>query len=242
MRDVAVRNALVESGKRKDRYDKASVERSFDVGSKVLCRIPGMVSKLQDSWDGPYTVLQRTSAVNYKIEEIGGRKKSKTVHVNNLKGFRERELEVCALTVVAEDSEADDRSYTLHVEECEGYVKTEIQSVLANFQDVISEVPGKTNIVLMDIKHMDNTPVISQMPYRLPDLLKAAVKEELDDLLNSDIIEASDSPWASPLVLVAKPNGKVRLCIDFWKLNLVTPQQQSYIPCLDDILDRVCQS
>ena len=53
MREVTVRNALVESDKTKVRYDKTSVERFFNVGSKVLCRIPGMVSKLQDSWDGP---------------------------------------------------------------------------------------------------------------------------------------------------------------------------------------------
>jgi len=43
-------------------------------------------------------------------------------------------------------------------------------------------------------------------------------------------------------VHLAKPNGKVRLCVDFRKLNLVTPQQQAYIPCLDDILDKVGQS
>ena len=44
------------------------------------------------------------------------------------------------------------------------------------------------------------------------------------------------------MVPVAKPNGKIRLCVDFRKLNLLTPQQQAYIPCLDDILDKVGQS
>ena len=48
-----------------------------------------MVSKLQDSWDGPSVVVKKISAVNYRIEEVDGRKKCKTVHVNNLKSYKE---------------------------------------------------------------------------------------------------------------------------------------------------------
>ena len=48
-------------------------------------------------------------------------------------------------------------------------------------------------------------------------------------------MEPSDSQWASPLVPVVKPNGTVRLCVDFRRLNEATPQLQTYIPQLDDI-------
>jgi len=58
-------------------------------------------------------------------------------------------------------------------------------------------------------------------------------------MIKSGIIESSDRVWASPLVPVAKPNGKARLCVDFRKLNLATPQKKQYNPCLDDILDNV---
>ena len=94
----------------------------------------------------------------------------------------------------------------------------------------------------MKIEIHEGTKVISQNPSRLPDRLKEAVLVELDNLIKANIIEPSDSHWASPLVPVAKPNGKKRLCVDFRKLYLVTPQQQSYIPCLDDILGKVGQS
>ena len=47
IREAVVRNALVESEKRMVHYDKGSIERSIKVGSRVLSRIPGMVSKLQ---------------------------------------------------------------------------------------------------------------------------------------------------------------------------------------------------
>ena len=198
--------------------------------------------ELQDSWEGPFVVTRKLSAVNYIIEEEEGRKRSKVVHVNNLKSFKERELEVCALTVLAEEKELQDTSSVLHVEECEGYKDKDIGKILAEFKDAMSETPGKTEVVKMSVEVEKSTRVISQMPYRLPDRLKEAVRSELDDLAKADIIEPSDSHWASPLVPVVKPDGKVRLCVDFRRLNTVTPQQQSYIPCLDDILGRVGQS
>ena len=84
----------------------------------------------------------------------------------------------------------------------------------------------------MNIELQEGTGFISQMPYRLPNRLKQAVEGEIKELLKAAIIEESESAWPSPLVPVAKPNGKIRLCIDFRKLNLATPQQQTYIPCL----------
>ena len=80
------------------------------------------------------------------------------------------------------------------------------------------------------------------MPYRLPDRLKEGVKRELDDLIESDIVETLESTWASPLVPVAKPDGRVRFCVDFRRLNSVSPQVQTYNPCLDDILHRAGQA
>ena len=119
LRDVAVRNGLVESGKRKTYYDRGKCARVLADGDKVLCRIPGMVAKLDDSWDGPYIVLKKLSAVNYLIGEVDRKKRRKVVHVNMLKKFKERELEVCALTVIAEDHGLEDRNVFLMDEECD---------------------------------------------------------------------------------------------------------------------------
>ena len=51
------------------------------------------------------------------------------------------------------------------------------------------------------------------------------------------IIEVSESAWSSPIVPELKPNGAVRVCVEYRKLNGYTPQTQCYIPTLDDILD-----
>jgi len=115
LRESALCNSLTEGEKRKLTYDKKSVKRSFEEGTKVLCRIPGMISKLQDSWEGPFIVKEKLSEVNYRIVDEEGRRRKKVVHVNNLKGFREMELEVCALTIIAEEEECVQDREVLHV-------------------------------------------------------------------------------------------------------------------------------
>jgi len=48
------------------------------------------------------------------------------------------------------------------------------------------------------------------------------VEKELDDMLKLRIIEPSTSSYSSPIVVVRKPDGSNRFCVDFRKLNKVT--------------------
>ncbi len=41
-----------------------------------------------------------------------------------------------------------------------------------------------------------------------------------------------------PIVPVSKPDGSVRICIDYRQLNNVTPQRRYYLPSLADIMDK----
>ena len=90
------------------------------------------------------------------------------MHINNLKVFKERELEICVLTVIAKEEEAEECRKVLRVEQCAGFKVEEIDKVLTEFSDVLSDVPGKTDMVKMNIELEEGTSVISQMPYRLP--------------------------------------------------------------------------
>lgn len=63
---------------------------------------------------------------------------------------------------------------------------------------------------------------LRQPPYSVPIGITDKVKSELDALEEAGVIEWSDSPWASPLVPVRKPDGAVRLCVDFQRLNAIT--------------------
>ncbi len=78
-------------------------------------------------------------------------------------------------------------------------------------------------------------------PKQVP-LALYADKEELDLLLEQGIIVKSTSQWSSSMIPVRKPNGKLRICVDYRKLNAHTRRIPVYIPLLDEIVDRVGQS
>ncbi len=64
------------------------------------------------------------------------------------------------------------------------------------------------------------------------------MKAELDKLTCSGIIVESDSNWSSPIIPVVKPEGTVRMCVDYRDLNAITPQVQWFMPSLDDIVEK----
>jgi hypothetical protein len=62
------------------------------------------------------------------------------------------------------------------------------------------------------------------------------VKDMLDDMQRRGVIEESDSPLSSFVILVRKKNGKNRFCVDYRKLN-VTKIDCFPLPQIDDTLD-----
>lgn len=61
-----------------------------------------------------------------------------------------------------------------------------------------------------------------------------AVKQHLRELLDAGIIRESESPFASPIVLVCKKDGSIRLCIDYRKLNLRTIRDAYALPNIEE--------
>ena len=68
----------------------------------------------------------------------------------------------------------------------------------------------------------------------------ACVKEEIDKLLNIGFIRpVKRATWLSPIVIVPKKNGKIRVCMDYRKLNVVTITDAFPLPFMDSVLDAV---
>ncbi|XP_073318838.1 retrovirus-related Pol polyprotein from transposon 412 [Pagrus major] len=68
------------------------------------------------------------------------------------------------------------------------------------------------------------------------------VRHHIQELLAAGIIKESHSPYASPIVIVRKKNGKVRMCIDYRLLNSRTIPDQYTMPRIDDVLDCLTRS
>ena len=65
-----------------------------------------------------------------------------------------------------------------------------------------------------------------------------ALKEEVDKFLSNGFIKESFYPsWLAKPVLVKKPNGKWRTCIDFTDLNKACPKDSFPLPRIDQLVD-----
>ncbi|KAL6491310.1 hypothetical protein MHYP_G00016550 [Metynnis hypsauchen] len=63
------------------------------------------------------------------------------------------------------------------------------------------------------------------------------VRRHLQELLAAGIIKESRSPYASPIVIARKKNGKIRMCIDYHTVNARTIPDQYTVPRIDEALD-----
>lgn len=88
----------------------------------------------------------------------------------------------------------------------------------------------------MKIKLTSDRPVYSN-PRRLSYGEKVEVQKTVDELLRQGIIQQSDSPYASPIVLVRKKSGELRMCVDYRALNKLTIRDHFPLPIIEDCLE-----
>ena len=95
---------------------------------------------------------------------------------------------------------------------------------------------GKTNLVKHKIELTDYTPIKDRYR-RIPPHQYEEVRKHLKEMLDVGAIRRSNSPWASPVVLVRKKDGSLRFCIDLRKLNARTIKDAYSLPRIEDALD-----
>ena len=95
---------------------------------------------------------------------------------------------------------------------------------------------GRTNLVKHKIELTDYTPIKDRYR-RIPPHQYEEVRKHLKEMLDVGAIRRSNSPWASPAVLVRKKDGSLRFCIDLRKLNARTIKDAYSLPRIEDALD-----
>ena len=116
--------------------------------------------------------------------------------------------------------------------------KDELRDLLQTYTDVLTDVPGKTNLLKHDVKLNSDIPV-SKKAYTLPYALRDKVKKEIQDMVEAGIAEKSTSPYASPIVIVPKKDNTIRLFVDYRQLNQVTIFDPQPMPKLEDIINKL---
>ena len=81
---------------------------------------------------------------------------------------------------------------------------------------------------------------ICQKERRMNLRLQLLVKAELERLLKAGFIRPVEiTDWMSPMILVRKKNGKLRICVDYRKLNASTQKDHFHLPFISLLLEEV---
>ncbi|GMF63161.1 unnamed protein product [Phytophthora fragariaefolia] len=113
-------------------------------------------------------------------------------------------------------------------------------AVLRNHDKIMiasgNALPPPAYGVVCDIDVGGHAP-IKQRARRIPLRQLKKLYDLLKGLLKAGLIAFSDSPWASPIVIVLKKNGlDIRLCIDYKLVNAVAMIMEYAMPLVDDLL------
>ena len=94
------RQSLEEASMTHKKYnDRKTVKRELSPGDEVLVLLPTSNNKLRLQWQGPFQVKAKTAPCNYLISGNGD--KDRVFHINMLKKYFRRRVEVLASSVVS---------------------------------------------------------------------------------------------------------------------------------------------
>ena len=116
---------------------------------------------------------------------------------------------------------------------------TQGKQLLEAYADVFSRSDndlGCTTILEHQIPLLDDAPV-RQRYRRLPPSQYEQVRAHIQGLLDGGVIRPSTSPYASPIVLVQKKSGEMRMCVDYRQLNAKTRRDAYPLPRIEETLD-----
>ena len=114
----------------------------------------------------------------------------------------------------------------------------QVGSLVQEFSGAFSEKSGRTTLMEHDMKLTTDTPVrVKQYP--LPYIMMQAVNDEVRSMIELGVIERSESPYCSPVIIVKKKDNTNRFCIDFRVLNKITVFDAEPMPSMEQIFAKL---
>ena len=119
--------------------------------------------------------------------------------------------------------------------------KDNLYRLIQKHQDFFIVHPGELGLIQAEPAHIQvDDPRPCQTPVsRYPEKAKEAIRSILQNLEGKGVIESSTAAWLSPIVLVNKPGGDKRLCLDYRKVNKQLTMDIHPLPKLDELVENV---
>ena len=119
----------------------------------------------------------------------------------------------------------------------------QLNALLEEYQDLFPEelpagLPPDRGVALT-IPLEEGTKPVKRPAFRYSPREMDEIREQVDYLLRKGLITESSSPFGAPVLFVPKPNGTLRMCIDYRALNKATVKNKWPIPRIDTLLDQL---
>ncbi|MEG0619293.1 MAG: reverse transcriptase domain-containing protein [Bacilli bacterium] len=148
--------------------------------------------------------------------------------ISRYTGYRNNIIEVnemASLKIDHKDIKTDDKN---------------IKEIVGRYLNNVN-INESSNLAEHEIELHDKEFTLTSRPYRRYVENNVFIKNYLDEMKQKKMIAESNSKITSPLVLV-KNKGKIRVCVDYRKLNAATIQKPYPIPHMDELLDSLSEA
>ncbi|MCO5559260.1 hypothetical protein L7F22_012855 [Adiantum nelumboides] len=81
-----------------------------------------------------------------------------------------------------------------------------------------------------------------QWPYRYNETFARKIKEEIEKLKEAEFnYEIEHTDWVSPIMIIPKKNGKLRVCVNLQQVNAATIRDNYSLPIIEHVLEKVAE-
>lgn len=148
-------------------------------------------------------------------------------------------IQVCTLST-EEKSIADKIHSKVAEANLPPHEEWQLSSLLLKYAEIFSDKPGLTHLYTHKLNLKHQKPIVKRS-YPVPFTLRPAVEQKLREMEQLGIIERAASPYCSPMTVVKKKDGSIRICLDARGINEVLVDDWESPPPMEELLQRFHQ-